>query len=364
MFAYVSQALLGHPVQGELDRRAKLGGLAGLGVPGRDAGVGLERPGQRGQLVRAGELVVAEHADGPARLVQAALGQLVRAVDGGSQPTVGRVGQGEQPRALELDDQPGQRVGQHVVHLAGQPLPFGQRSRPQFGVAGLLHLGQQPLAPGPAGCAQSSSPELSAVAVAFFTHANGLVVAREDGVLRRWHASPLPSWAYFAARIMATMAVTAAAGLILVLVAVAMTGVHLTAHAVLGLLIVDMLAALALAAAGTAITAIIPSAQSAQPVLMLTYIPLIVLGGTFGAITSLPHWVNTAMTYLPVQPAIDAASRALQHNGAIMSAHDLAVLAGWVVGGLLVSFRYFAWDPHRPGHARPAEARATLRSAK
>jgi ABC-2 type transport system permease protein len=213
----------------------------------------------------------------------------------------------------------------------------------------------------------------SAVAIAFFTHANGLIVAREDGVLRRWHASPLPSWAYFAGRIIATMAVTAAAGLILVLVAVAMTGVHLTAHAVLGLLVVDMLAALALAAAGTAITAIIPSAQSAQPVLMLTYIPLIVLSGAFGAITSLPHWVNTAMTYLPVQPAIDAGSRALQQGGTMlvwppsaagMSGHDLAVLAGWVVGGLLVSFRYFAWDPHRPGHARPAEARTTLRSAK
>ena len=204
---------------------------------------------------------------------------------------------------------------------------------------------------------------LSAVAIAFFTHANGLVVAREEGVLRRWHASPLPSWAYFAGRIIAAMAVTAAAGLILVLVAVGMTGVHLTAHAVVGLLVVDMLAALALAAAGTAITAIIPSAQSAQPVLMLTYIPLIVLGGAFGAITSLPHWVNTAMTYLPAQPAIDAASRALQH-GTIMSGHDLAVLAGWVVGGLLVSFRFFAWDPHRPGHARPAEARTTLRSAK
>src|SRR5580692_3100253 len=181
----------------------------------------------------------------------------------------------------------------------------------------------------------------------------GLVIAREEGVLRRWHASPLPSWAYFAGRMLATMAVTAAAGLILVLVAVAMTGVHLTAHAVVGLLVVDMLAALALAAAGTAITTIIPSAQSAQPVLMLTYIPLIVLGGAFGAITSLPHWVNTAMTYLPAQPAIDAASRALQH-GTIMSGHDLAVLAGWVVGGLLVSFRFFAWDPHRPGHARPA----------
>ena len=203
----------------------------------------------------------------------------------------------------------------------------------------------------------------SAAAIALFTHALGLVTAREEGVLRRWHASPLPAWAYFAGRIVATMLVTAAAGLILVLVAVAMTGVHLTAHAVVGLLLVDMLGALALAAAGTAITAIIPSIQSAQPILMLTYIPLIILSGAFGALQSLPHWLNTAVTYLPAQPVIDAASRALEHGGAIMSVHDLAVLVGWLVGGLLVSFWFFQWDPHRPSHARPAGARTTLRSA-
>ena len=87
------------------------------------------------------------------------------------------------------------------------------------------------------------------------------------------------------------------------------------------------------------------------------------LSGAFGAISSLPHWVNTAMTYMPVQPVIDAGSRALQHGGAIMSAHDLAVLAGWVVGGLLLSFWFFPWDPHRPAHAKPAEARTTDRSA-
>jgi hypothetical protein len=34
-----------------------------------------------------------------------------------------------------------------------------------------------------------------------------------------------------------------------------------------------------------------------------------------------------------------------------------------VVGGLLLSFRFFAWDPHRPAHARPADAGTTARSA-
>jgi ABC-2 type transport system permease protein len=205
----------------------------------------------------------------------------------------------------------------------------------------------------------------SAAAIALFTHTLGLVTAREEGVLRRWHASPLPAWAYFAGRILATMLVTAAAGLILVLIAVGMTGVHPTAHAVVGLLAADALGALALAAAGTAITAIIPSVQSAQPILMLVYIPLVVLSGAFGGMaSSLPHWLNTAVTYLPVQPVIDAGSRALLHSsGAIVSGHDLAVLVGWIAGGLLVSFWCFAWDPHRPAHARQAEARTAVRSA-
>ncbi len=192
----------------------------------------------------------------------------------------------------------------------------------------------------------------SAVAIAFFTHANALVIAREDGVLRRWRAAPLPAWAYFAGRTTATIGVTVASGLVLVLVAMAMTGLHLTGHAVAGLLAADVLGALALAAAGTAITAVIPGADAAQPVLMLTYIPLIILSGAFGPLTELPHWLTRTMTYLPAQPLIDAASRALQHSGgSLISAHDLAVLAAWAVGGLLISVRFFPWDPHRPGHA-------------
>jgi ABC-2 type transport system permease protein len=226
------------------------------------------------------------------------------------------------------------------------------------------HLGSTPagmaaLAPHVAGLVV-----FSATAIAFFTHANGLVVAREDGVLRRWRVSPLPAWAYFAARIAATVLVALAAGLVLVLVAVGMAGLHLTTHAVVGLLAVDALGAIALACAGTAMTAIIPSAQAAQPVLMLTYIPLIVLSGAFGTIQSLPHWLTVAVTYLPAQPLIDAASRSLEHTGgAIMSMHDLAVLAGWAVGGLLISVWSFQWDPHRPAHARVTEARTTARSA-
>lgn len=192
---------------------------------------------------------------------------------------------------------------------------------------------------------------LGAMSVAYLSHASSLVVAREDGVLRRWRATPLPSWGYFAGRIIATVLFADAAALILVLVGVAMAGLHLTATAVIGLLLAGSLGALALAAAGTAITPLLTSAQGANPLLTLTFIPLVIFSGGFGGLSGLPHWLSTAMSYLPAQPMIDAVNHALGH-AAGLPARDLAVLAAWALGGLLLSVRFFRWDPNRPRHAR------------
>ncbi len=202
---------------------------------------------------------------------------------------------------------------------------------------------------------------LGAMSVAYLSHASSLVVAREDGVLRRWRATPLPSWGYFAGRIIATVLLADAAALILVLVGVAMAGLHLTAGAIGGLLLAGSLGALALAAAGTAVTPLLTSAQGANPLLTLTYLPLIIFSGGFGGLSGLPHWLNTLMSYLPAQPMIDAVTQALQPSAGL-SGRDLAVLGAWALGGLLLSVRFFRWDPTRPRHARSAGAGNPARS--
>jgi len=202
---------------------------------------------------------------------------------------------------------------------------------------------------------------LGAMSVAYLTHAASLVVAREDGVLRRWRATPLPSWGYFAGRITAAVLLADAAALILVLVGVAMAGLHLTAGSLAALLAVGTLGALALAAAGTAITPLLTSAQGVNQLLALTYIPLIIFSGGFGGLAGLPSWVTTLMSYLPAKPMIDLVTQALEHSA--LDGRDLAVLGAWAVGCLLISVRFFAWDPHRPRHARLAGAGTVPRSA-
>ena len=100
--------------------------------------------------------------------------------------------------------------------------------------------------------------------------------------------------------------------------------------------------------------------------LALTYIPLLIFSGGFGGLSGLPHWLNTLMSYLPAQPMINAVTQALKtgtgQSGFALPGRDLVVLAAWAVGGLLLSVRYFRWDPSRPRHARAAGAKNPARS--
>ncbi len=204
------------------------------------------------------------------------------------------------------------------------------------------------------------------IATCYLTHAIGLVAARESGVLRRWQASPLPRWGYFAGRITATVLLSLVSGAIILAVGTGLSGAHVSAASVPALLAVFVVGGVAWAAVGTAITALISSAESAQPVLIFTYLPVILLSGAFGVLSE-PKWLTTVMSYLPGQPVIGSATRALEFSGsglAPVSGRDLAVLAGWAVIGLLASVRFFRWEPARPAHAPRDQAPAHPRRAR
>jgi ABC-2 type transport system permease protein len=188
---------------------------------------------------------------------------------------------------------------------------------------------------------------LGVTLTAYLTHANGLIAAREAGVLKRWRATPLPRWCYFAGRTCATVLMALASGAVTVLVGVLLYHTELSAGAALSLLPALGLGALAWAGVGTAATAFIPTTEAAQPLLSLSYFPVMLLSGALGALSGAPGWLTTLLRYLPGEPAIDAAIRALHTSGGTLSlpGHDLAVLAAWAIAALLASLRLFRWEP-------------------
>lgn len=190
---------------------------------------------------------------------------------------------------------------------------------------------------------------LGVISTAYLTHASGLVTAREDGVLRRWWATPLPRWCFFAGRITATVLLSVAGTVVTVLAGVSFYGVALSSGSAVGLLVTVVLGALTWAILGTAATALIPTSDSAQPLLALSFYPVILLSGVFGPIGDQPGWLTTLVDYLPARPLIHAAVRALEPAaGPALAGRDLAVLLGWAVAGLLMSVSFFRWHPRRP----------------
>lgn len=186
---------------------------------------------------------------------------------------------------------------------------------------------------------------LGVASTAYLTHAAGLVAARESGVLRRWRATPLPRAFFFAGRILATVVLAVAGGALTVAAAATFYDLPLTVESSAELLATSALGALAWAALGTAATALVPTPEGAQPILALTFYPVLLLSGALGPMGGLPSWLNDALAWLPAQPMIDAAQHAIGHSGLPMV--DVLALLGWTVVGVAMSLLCFRWAPRR-----------------
>ena len=191
-----------------------------------------------------------------------------------------------------------------------------------------------------------------ALSTAYITHTASLVAARQDGVLKRWRATPLPPWCYFAGRIAAVALLAAIGGTLTALVGNVHDHLHLTVGTTGVLALILIFGAATWASIGTAASALIPTTEAAWPLLGLTYLPLVILSGSFGSVSGQPGWLATIIHYLPVRPIIDSTSRVLQSGAGVSSIalHDLAVLAAWAAAGMLLSLRHFRWTPRTPGH--------------
>ena len=193
---------------------------------------------------------------------------------------------------------------------------------------------------------------------AWNTYGIRLVVAREAGVLKRWRATPLPRWAYFVGRIVATVVVSMLAGAATVLVAVVLYNTHLSVASALAVLLVFVLGAAAWAACATAVASVIPTVEAASPIMILIYFPVVIISGVIGSMSQ-PQWLSTLASYLPAEPLVHGVTTALRHTAGtpLLSIHDLVVLAVWTLVGLLIAVAVFRWEPHHPTQRRPARIR-------
>jgi ABC-2 type transport system permease protein len=167
-----------------------------------------------------------------------------------------------------------------------------------------------------------------------------LATRRQDGILKRVRATPLPAWAYFLG-LLGHCIVVSVIDITLIVAVGRLFGVPLPTHwaAIAAALV---LGAACFCALGVAVASLIRNAEAAPAVVQLVAFPLIFISGTYLPIHS--SVLNQVTGVLPVRPFNQALMGPFaQHTG--FAWHDLAVLLAWGVAGALVAIRRFRWNP-------------------
>ncbi len=167
-----------------------------------------------------------------------------------------------------------------------------------------------------------------------------LAMRRQDGILKRVRATPLPAWGYFLG-LLAHCILVSVVDVALIVGVGRLFGVPLPTHWA-AIAVTLVLAAACFCALGAAVASLIRNAEAAPAVVQLILFPLLFLSGTYLPIHS--QALNRVANVLPVRPFNQALMGPFaEHTG--VSWHSLAVLAAWGAVGTLIAIRRFRWAP-------------------
>lgn len=178
------------------------------------------------------------------------------------------------------------------------------------------------------------------------TLAMTLVIAREDGRLKRGRGTPMPAWVFIAGRIGNSIVVA-----VLMLALLAAFGGLIYSVPFPWSHLPELLATLVIGAAafcclGIALTAAIPSQDAAAAIVNALLLPLYFLSGIFIPEDELPGGVIDFANHFPVRPFFEAFFDVyVPGAGGGIAWHELIVVGIWGVAGLLLAIRFFRWTP-------------------
>ena len=180
------------------------------------------------------------------------------------------------------------------------------------------------------------------IATTYVNMAIGTAILRDNGVLKRMQGTPLPRWAYVAARIGSTVVIVALmTALTLGLGAVAY-GVSVRASTLPGLIATLALGTAAFTTLGIGITRFIPNSEAAPVIVNLTVLPLTFISSIWFPSDGMPKTLIDVAKAFPIRPLADGLQYAFDPRtpGAGLNGHDLSTLGIWTAVGIVMMLRF------------------------
>lgn len=192
----------------------------------------------------------------------------------------------------------------------------------------------------------------TAVSATYTNLANTVPIRREEGILKRWRSTPLPTPIYVGGFVGSALVIAFLGASIMILIGIAFYDLQVEAAKVPGALLTFVVGVAAFAALGMAVAALVPTASSAAAVANATILPLAFISNVFIATgDDAPQWMTTVGNLFPLRPfvvSIQASFNPFVEAPAIDWAR-IGFVALWGVAGLLVALKCFRWEPNPGG---------------
>lgn len=173
-----------------------------------------------------------------------------------------------------------------------------------------------------------------------------LVVAREDGRLKRGRGTPMPAWVFIAGRIGNSIVVAVMMLALLAAIGGVLYSVPFPWERLPEMLLVLAIGTASFCCLGIALTAVIPSQDAAAAIVNALLLPLYFLSGVFIPEDELPAGVIEFADQFPVRPFFEAFFAAyVPAAGPTVAWHELLVVGIWGIAALLLAIRFFRWTP-------------------
>ena len=190
---------------------------------------------------------------------------------------------------------------------------------------------------------------LSIVSATFTNIAMSVTLAREEGILKRVRGTPLPPFAYLAARMLHAVAIGLVLAVIVMAYGALAARVEVPWAGLPTLAAALIVGSAALCALGLAVSSVIPNADAAPAVVNAAVLPLYFISNVFTPADQLPGWLDALSRAFPVRHLADAVASvyAAAPGAPELPALELAVVAAWGIGAALFAARFFRWEPRR-----------------
>jgi ABC-2 type transport system permease protein len=180
------------------------------------------------------------------------------------------------------------------------------------------------------------------IATTFVNLAISTAILRDEGVLKRMQGTPLPRWAYVAARIGSTFLIMLAMTAVVLGLGAGVWGLQLRAAAVPGLVLTLLLGTAAFTTIGIGLTRFIPNAESGPVIVNLAVLPLTFISNIWYPTDTLPKALKEIASAFPIKALANGLQFAFdpRHHGAALDGSSLRLLAVWTAVGVALMLQF------------------------